>query len=800
MPQSTVSQDLQSRGKGYYGDPCYDSTLGSTKSKCKDQTPTGNLAKAVLANYGIGISDSWAVGSKASKHQACCPLDILNQDPIQCIKMALMASLLDGEYWEVYADEEGKASFIRVLPDESADVANLPRVQYCVPSLQPSDIANLVIVRSADPPPFRKCGKVNGQEWYDVLDGASQGGIRSVSSAGSLFPGGSDPSSSASDARGIMFTWGEVTGMASQGIDPTCEIGAFDQFGTIIYPDYERKQIYNDGVVDLYELQGFEQILFWLVDVDYSVTDDELAHYNIQFVKSSDVPVKLGGMSIGDTWNGHTEDFGVVCDVSDTGEGTGSTPSVSIYPDNESKEQAMDNSCSSVQASIMAANERRDLIAAWAEYAIPSFFGYGFARSMVSFNDYSKWNIIGSDVCTEDPIDNMYESTTSLWGNGCPLQGWSWGNFLGTTYVNVGRQKSRRTIDLPNGTVWVESGDDSGKVIYSFRAEAPSKASVKFGNDPWLNPFSNHMLTMVASSQPGNASSVFGGTFSYPGYLFGWDDGLYTMEELWAKVKIARPGIAVQGFGRGVTSFMPKISMKIKPVYQVDFPAAVAAKGETYDGCVDVYKDLATANQAYCLPLSDEPTEAEKLQEAMTGNTIDITIPFLFPDFAGVGQSTPSQVTDKRAFDDLCADCLFVANFLWNYIEKFKDEPHKAYTYVCGPPRSQNEVPKLGQVVETEYGRRTINSIAYNYSDGSSFTLNVEVGPVSISTATAGAYAKKRTRNEDVKGKIVDQGMGALYKVDVPGVGVIQAWNIDKYPWDVGDRVTVTLYNHPAEL
>ena len=95
MPNSEVYNDLKSRYKGYYGDPCYDSTFGSSKEKCEDQTPTGNLATAVLQAYGIEVSDPWNYGPKASKHVCCCPLDILNQDPIQCIKMALMASLLD---------------------------------------------------------------------------------------------------------------------------------------------------------------------------------------------------------------------------------------------------------------------------------------------------------------------------------------------------------------------------------------------------------------------------------------------------------------------------------------------------------------------------------------------------------------------------------------------------------------------------------------------------------------------------------------------------------------------------------
>jgi hypothetical protein len=794
MPASHIMQSLLARDKGYYGDPCYDSTFGSTKAKCEDQTPAANLAYAVLQHYNIEISDPWVQGGAALKNGCCCPLDILNQDPISCIKMSLSASLLDKEYWEVYADEWGKASFVKVLPEGSARKAKLPRIQYCVPSLQPADIANLVIVRSADPPPFRKCGKVNGQDWYDVLDGASMVGLENISAGGHIFPGKGD----ARDARGVMFSWGEVTGFSSQTSDYTCERGKFDKFGTIIYPDYERKQIYNDGIIDLYELQGFEQILFWLVDIDYDSTDDELAHYSIQFVKSSDMPVKLGPISVGETYNGHIQDFGALCDVSSDETGTGTTPE--IFLDVSRRADLADKSCTSVQKAVEAAKERANYTISWDEYGVPRFFGYGHAISMVSFNDYSKWSIVGADKCITEPIDNMYESTTSVWANCCPLDRWSWSSFLGSSWCIFGPQKAKKTMDLPNGSCWVESGDDgNGHIVFSFRAEAPSKASVKFGNEPWINPFSNHMMSVISSAWAGTAATNFSSSYRYPGYLFGWEDSLYTVSDLWAKTKVARPGLSIQGFGRGVRQFMPKIAMRVKPVYQVDFPAAVAARGDTYNGCVDVFKDLATANQAYCEPLTGE-TEAEKLQEAMTGNTIDITLPFLFPDFVAAGQAGPNDVHDKRAFDTLCSQCLGVAGFLWDYIKKYKNEPYKGYTYVCGPPKAQDEVPKLGDVVDTEHGPRTINSIAYSYSDGSSFTLNIDVGPVQLSTAHAGSLTSKRKKNEDVHGKIVDQVMGALYKVDVQSIGVIKAWNIDKHPWDIGDRVTVTLYNHPAEL
>lgn len=822
MPISLTAQELFAKGKGYYGDPCYDSTFGSTKSECINQTPTGNLAKAVLDFYGIQISEDWVVGPKAAPHVTCCPLDILNQDPFACIKMSLMASLLDHEYWEVHADEWGKARFIKVLPEGEAARANISRVQWCIPSLQPADISNLVIVRSADSPPFRKClneaeGTENG--WYNILDDVSRSSLRDWVSRGSIFPGGTVPEQNRADARGVIFTWGEVTGMCpmqqTTKAQSTCECGTFDQYGTIIYPDYERKQVYGDGVIDFVEVEGFEQILHWIVDIDYDLSERELQHYNIQFTKSSDVPVEL---VLGSTTYTHnideTLDFGPVCDLSATGEGSSTTPNLSLFLDATSEGNSS-ASCNSVQTAITAARDRRSALngsVSWEEYSIPPFYGFGWARSQVSFKEWSKWNIIGADVCVEHPIDNIYESTSELWGNGCAMNGFSY--IRNTSYYNLGAQQGRRTMTLPGTTVWVESTPRDGfedYIIYSLRAEAPLKATARLyypdGDMIWNNPFENLMMQMVSTSAQNVGTYTYDTSLPYPGYLLGWDEGLYTVDEFWAKIKVARPGVAIRGLGRGVKNFLNTISMKVKPVYLVEIPSAIGVAGETWpppgvSTCyVDLYEDLKNANKYYCDDL-EKTSQMELLQEAQTGNTLDITLPFLFvfPDYADAGQDSPSKVNNRQAFINISEACCGVAQFLWDYISKYKDEANKGFTYITGPPTNQSEVLRLGDVVDTDHGPRTIRSISYSYNDGSSFMVNVDVGPVSISSAHAGQIRKKRVRNEDVRGKIVDQIRGALYKVDIPGIGVIKAWNIDRYPWNVGDRVTLTLYNHPIEV
>ena len=133
MPVSTVyRQDLAANGKGYYGDPCYDSTFGSTHTECEQNTPGSSLAHAVLLAYDISISNDWMMGAGANKYGKCCPLDILNQDPFSCIKMSLLSSLIDHEYWEVYADEKIEDYVVDIVAatrehDENIEYGASPR-------------------------------------------------------------------------------------------------------------------------------------------------------------------------------------------------------------------------------------------------------------------------------------------------------------------------------------------------------------------------------------------------------------------------------------------------------------------------------------------------------------------------------------------------------------------------------------------------------------------------------------------------------------------------------------------------
>lgn len=825
MSLSTQAQELKEQGKLRYGDPCGQPAWNTTTAECRQKG--SNLSVMVLEKFGIPITGVIPY----NEYSSCCPLDIVNQDPMACIRMSLSAKLLDGEYWECYADEFGFAIFQKVLEQSSpsSDVFTLSRVQYCLPSVQAQSLADMVIVHGADPPAYRQCG-----DWLQIIDGGV-GSIARIADLQNLFyrpmstaaPLTGGATAGASPIMGTKFTWGQVASEGyNPGDSPTCDHGVFAQHGGIIYPDYERKQGYKDGINDIFEIGPHMQILFWMVDVDFGSEDEHyLRHYNIQFTKSTEFPVLLNVTSASDM----SDYFGVTCHT-----GPGSTPNVLI---DLREDTSSSQSCDSV--ALASAEGKSEPHIEWSEYTIPSFYGYGKAVSQINFADVSKWDI-GSNICYDNQIDNMYESTTAILGNGAALMGFEKLRVrhldLGpTTPVFIGIQKESQTFDIPN-TNWIEiptlSPVSDGLLTYALRAQAPHcgtycvmdalgyrsigigpDSSVCWGdNVEWMNGWWNLMMTDVYHSWANGLGSM-SGYLNYqwivnelklkrPGKLVGiGGEGLFTVDTWWSKVNISRPGLIVQGKGKDVESFLEGVKVRVMPVYLVDMPAPVAAHGNTgfskvLDPDTDVWDNM------YCT-VENKTGDSELLQEASTGINLDISLPFLFPSFSteNGGGGDGSDPTNLRAsFDAIGQKCYTIAKNLFGYFDSFRDEPNKSMAYICSPPRTQGEIPKLGQTVTTPYGPRTINGITFQYSDSSVYNMTVDVGYVTLNQASAGGLRNKRQRTEEVDGRIVSHDHGSLFKVRVPGIGIVNAWNSHPWPWEVGDKVRVQLYNSPMEL
>ena len=841
MTLSAQGEELIKQGKARYGDPCGEPSWDQTTNHCK--SAGDNLALMVLSHYGIPVKGV----PPSNKYSSCCPLDIVAQDPFACIRMSLSAKLVDGEYWECYADEFGFARFQQILQGSSPSSGktaahSLKNVQYCLPSVQTHSLVDMVVVRAAKPPPFRQCG-----DWIKIIDG-SQGSLASIADLTELFvpnpvlgsawrpggPGGAGASAGAMPQLGTKFTWGQVSSLGTSPVSstsqpfesPTCTHGYFSQHGGVIYPDYERKQGYKDGINDVFEIGPHMQIIFWLTDVDFGSTDPNfLRHYNVQFVKSCEFPVILQvnpTSTVSPYW-------GPICH-----EGPGSTPNVLIdLRTNKSNTQ----SCIDVPSASQEAQDQPNV--QWTEYTTPAFFGYANAKSKINFSDISKWDI-GSNVCLDNQIDNMYESTSTLMGNGANLVGWEHANIKVYNFkpnysqLYIGMQMGTHTFDISN-TNYIEVPTDSpvsdGLLHYAIRAQAPNTGTFcsmpvggtqnvqgvrQLGIGPdstvcwgdgveWSNIYWPFMLTPVAHSW----ASGLGGMSNYlnytwlvnklklprPGYLMGiGGDNLFTVDTWWAKVNIARAGMIVQGKGADAASFLEKVHMRVAPVYLVDMPAPTAADGHTgfsqvLDPDTDVWDNM------YCT-VQRNTSDSEKLQLAQTGNTFELSLPFLFPSYTAGG----GQTALRAEFDVVGNYCYKIAKNIFGYLDSFRNEPNKTMSYVCSPPRDQSQVPQLGATVNTPYGLRTINSIAFQYTDSSSFTVTVEVGPIMLNNSSAGGLRSKVHKPEQAKGRVVGHEHGSLFRVNVNGIGVINAWNQQPWPYEVGDRVDVELYNNPVEL
>jgi hypothetical protein len=95
-----------------------------------------------------------------------------------------------------------------------------------------------------------------------------------------------------------------------------------------------------------------------------------------------------------------------------------------------------------------------------------------------------------------------------------------------------------------------------------------------------------------------------------------------------------------------------------------------------------------------------------------------------------------------------------------------------------------------------------INSISYSYQDGSSFQITAEAGPVMAKPQSFGESTwQKRVENVTREGIIINnKGDGALYTVEVKGLGRFIGVNMTIDEYKIGDRVSLQINNLPQEV
>jgi hypothetical protein len=251
--------------------------------------------------------------------------------------------------------------------------------------------------------------------------------------------------------------------------------------------------------------------------------------------------------------------------------------------------------------------------------------------------------------------------------------------------------------------------------------------------------------------------------------------GMYVMN-MWVDFTIDRPSVTVTAKdGSPALPWATDLRVEYAPIILKDLPAQKAYVYRQGTGSTTV--KIGIDELAASIPDNDpttcqnfEKTPETLLQDRTQGNVVDVTFPFL-PDA------------------DACAT---VAETIYNY-QNTGDV--KTYTLTCGP----DDEPELGAAVEGFETDLRIESINYSYSHGSSYTIEVALGPIFSSSGSWG-QGNFGGQYEDIDRPAIVTwagGDGVNYRVDVQGLGEFNAINTQEMVWRVGERVTVSVKNIP---
>jgi len=253
----------------------------------------------------------------------------------------------------------------------------------------------------------------------------------------------------------------------------------------------------------------------------------------------------------------------------------------------------------------------------------------------------------------------------------------------------------------------------------------------------------------------------------------------FLVTDYWIGFEVNRPCVVVNTLdGSAARPYCDDLKVEYAPIIVKDDPPEFAYKYRKEEGGTEVVKVTAEVQGQY-LPDSDpttcqnfEFTPSNIMQDRMQGNVINITLPF-------------------------CVDadaCAKVAETIFDYQTY---EGVQVVSLTCGP----EDEPELGAAVLGYDNNLRIESINYSYSDGSSYTIEVTLGPIfssigSWNTTTWAPKVEQVTREARI---VWAGGDGVNYRVDVQGLGTYNAINGEQDVWSVGETVQVTVYNLPQE-
>ncbi len=252
------------------------------------------------------------------------------------------------------------------------------------------------------------------------------------------------------------------------------------------------------------------------------------------------------------------------------------------------------------------------------------------------------------------------------------------------------------------------------------------------------------------SSSPSSAGEWI---VDFAGKRMGW-----LVEKIWVEVIRNKPCIVVNDEAGNALLEASRINISAYPVITTDEPAPIAS-------------DAGLVNQESGY-IDNDPVTVQSWEETSTfalnllrrGNVIEITVPFL-DDPSSLAVAIKKLYTESK-------------NVSLN-------------SFICGP----NSSPNLGG----SYLGGIINSIEYSYQDSGSYLITVTTGP-KLERNIGLSQSLFILDTEDVQTSgIVTQcaNNGVHYVVRTPRFGVLVAYSGVIEDFQVGDKVNVTIHNHP---
>lgn len=264
---------------------------------------------------------------------------------------------------------------------------------------------------------------------------------------------------------------------------------------------------------------------------------------------------------------------------------------------------------------------------------------------------------------------------------------------------------------------------------------------------------------ILTANNDGKYSSGNGTIFPYENLT-----GLL-IKDIWAQVELDTFGLVIEDPEGNADKIAKDMVVEVAPMTMYDEPAPVVIDGIVIDqaeGRMDS-DPLTTQNLT-------ETVYERMLTRMDGGNSIEVSVTTL----------------DESQCVNLSANIYNLAN----------EYTGRETTYMCTP----NSEPELGG-----YGNSggIINNITYSYSDQSNYTITVIEGAHLVGgiSGITGGPSVLTTEQVSAKGRVIqDYGNGAIYKVLIDGLGTRDCISSVPSLIRVGDSVSITIYNNPAEI